>query len=81
LDRNVRCILIRQFLLLLCSLVTGLALAYLIGFWPGVILNAIAWGGLIFATKAYSANKGNVDPFRDDRYVMNFILALIARNR
>ena len=67
--------------MLLCSLVTGLALAYLIGFWPGVILNAIAWAVLVFAIKAYSASKGNIDPFRDDRYVMNFVLALIGRSR
>ena len=43
-------------------------------------MNAIAWGTAVFLAKIYVARTfRNSDPFRDDRYLVYFVLALIGR--
>lgn len=78
--RTVRNILIRQVPLFLASLVTGAIAIYYLGFWSGVILNGMAWGAAVFLAKLYVAKRyRNSDPFRDDRYLLYFVSALIGR--
>jgi hypothetical protein len=71
----------RQIPILVSSLITGAILIYFIGFWPGAILNTIVWGALIFLAKIYRGYRLSADPFQDDKYMLNFFLALIGRNR
>ena len=79
-DRALRNILIRQLPIILVSLITGAIAIYYLGFWLGVIVNAIAWGTAVFLAKIYVARTfRNSDPFRDDRYLVYFVLALIGR--
>jgi len=78
----LRNILIRQIPIILASIVTGAIAIYYIGFWPGVILNTISWGIAVFLAKLYIARTyQHSDPFRDDRFLMFFVLALIGRNK
>lgn len=80
LDRRLRNILIRQLPIILVSFVTGAIAIYYLGFWLGVFLNAIAWGTAVFLAKIYVARTFRYsDPFRDDRYLVYFVLALIGR--
>ena len=78
----IRNILLRQIPIVICSLVTGAILIYYLGFWSGAILNGIAWGAAVFFAKVYVRRvNSNYDPFRDDRYLMYFVLALLGRNK
>ena len=80
-DRKLRNIMKRQLPLLIASLVTGAIAIYYLGFWAGAILNAIVWGASVFLAKLYMARTSRTsDPFKDDRYIMNFVLALIGKN-
>lgn len=64
----------------MASIVTGAIAIYYLGFWPGVFVNGIAWGTAVFLAKLYVARTvRNSDPFRDDRIMMYFVLALIGR--
>jgi hypothetical protein len=82
LNRFIRNILIRQIPIILVSLVSGSILIYYLGFWTGAILNAMAWGIAVFLAKLFIArNYRGTDPFRDDRFLMYFVLGLIGRNR
>jgi hypothetical protein len=73
-------ILKRQLPLLAASLVTGAIAMYYLGFWSGAFLNAIVWGAMVFLAKLYVARTSRrSDPFKDDRYIMNFVLALVGK--
>ena len=81
-DRKIRGILMRQVPLFVMSLMTGAIAMYYLGFWLGAILNAVAWGVAVFLAKMYVARTvRNSDPFRDDRYLISFVSALIGRNK
>jgi hypothetical protein len=77
---RLRGILIRQLPIIILSLITGAIAIYYLGFWPGVILNATVWAIAVFFSKLIVARKfRNSDPFRDDRFLMYFVKALIGR--
>jgi hypothetical protein len=66
--------------MILASIVTGAIVIYYLGFWLGVIVNAIAWGTAVFLARLYFT-RTSLDRIRDDRYLMYFVLALIGRNK
>ena len=81
-DRLFWGVIKRQIPILVASVITGTILAYYIGFWLGLIINTVAWGTLVFLAKFLAAKAGiNSDPFHDDRYLMNFAMALVGRNK
>jgi len=82
LDKVLHNILKRQIPIILASIVTGTIACYYFGFWIGVILNSICWGIAVSMAKLYVARTSrHSDPFKDDRYLMYFVLALIGRNK
>jgi hypothetical protein len=81
LDRFLSGLILRQMPLVVASLVTGALLIYWLGFWPGIIVNTIGWGVCVFAVKAHAGKrrKSHVDSFKDEKFLVNFLLALIGR--
>ena len=80
LDKYLSGLILRQLPLLMASILTGAIFAYWLGFWSGIIVNAIVWGISIFIWKAYVGRRQNVvDKFHDEKFLLNFLLALIGR--
>lgn len=81
-DKVIRNILIRQLPLILASIVSSSILIYYLGFWIGVFVNTIAWGAAVLLAKIYVGRSGrNMAGFRNDRYLIYFVLGLIGRNK
>ena len=73
-------LVVRQLPLLLASMVTGALMIYWLGFWAGIIINAICWGMAIVLVKTFVVKRRRgVDNFRDEKFLLNFLLALIGR--
>lgn len=81
LDRFLRGLILRQAPLILASIATGAVLIYFVGFWPGVIINSAAWVLFVFLAKARADKQRTnpVDKFRDERFMLNFLLSLFGR--
>jgi hypothetical protein len=67
--------------MIIASIITGAIMIYWLGFWPGVIINTVGWGLGVFIARSYLGNRTNrwQDNFRDEKFLLRFILALIGR--
>ena len=80
LDKFLSGLILRQLPLFIASILTGANLVYWLGFWSGIILNAIVWGISIFVWRTYVGRRQNaVDKFQDEKFLLNFLLALFGR--
>jgi hypothetical protein len=80
LDKFLSGLILRQLPFVIASILTGAILIFWLGFWAGIIVNAILWGISIFIWKAFVGNRQNaVDKFQDEKFLLNFLLALIGR--
>jgi hypothetical protein len=59
---------------------TGAVLVYWLGFWTGILVNAVMWIISVFVWKTFVGRRQNVvDKFQDEKFLLHFLLALIGR--
>jgi hypothetical protein len=80
LDKFLSGLILRQLPLLVASILTGAVLVHWLGFWTGIIVNAVAWVISVFVWKTFVGRRQNaVDKFQDEKFLLHFFLALIGR--
>jgi hypothetical protein len=80
LDKFLSGLILRQLPLLIASILTGAVLVYWLGFWTGILVNAVMWIISVFVWKTFVGRRQNVvDKFQDEKFLLHFFLALIGR--